>query len=96
MPQLPAAGIDQAVPAQAAPARPFAGRQHHRHTYGALDLGTNKCRLLLARPVEDGFTVLDAFSRVVRLGEGLAASGRLSDAARVRAVAALSVCSDKL
>ena len=96
MPQLPAAGIDQAVPAQAAPARPFAGRQHHRHTYGALDLGTNNCRLLIARPVEDGFTVLDAFSRVVRLGEGLAASGRLSDAAMDRAVAALSVCSDKL
>ena len=42
-----------------------------RHTYGAIDLGTNNCRLLVARPTEDGFTVIDAFSRVVRLGEGI-------------------------
>ncbi|MDQ3483499.1 MAG: Ppx/GppA family phosphatase [Pseudomonadota bacterium] len=67
-----------------------------RHTYGALDLGTNNCRLLIARPNEDGFTVIDAFSRIVRLGEGLSHSGRLSDEAMDRAVAALSVCGDKL
>ena len=47
-----------------------------RHTYGAIDLGTNNCRLLVARPTEDGFTVIDAFSRVVRLGEGMATSGQ--------------------
>ena len=40
--------------------------------------------------------VIDAFSRVVRLGEGLAQSGRLSDAAMDRALAALQVCADKL
>ena len=67
-----------------------------RHTYGALDLGTNNCRLLIARPAEDGFVVIDAFSRVVRLGEGLASSGRIADAAMDRAVAALAVCADKL
>ncbi|MBA3577953.1 MAG: Ppx/GppA family phosphatase, partial [Sphingomonas sp.] len=67
-----------------------------RHTYGALDLGTNNCRLLIARPNDDGFTVIDAFSRIVRLGEGLSHSGRLSDEAMDRAVAALSVCGDKL
>jgi exopolyphosphatase/guanosine-5'-triphosphate,3'-diphosphate pyrophosphatase len=67
-----------------------------RHTYGALDLGTNNCRLLIARPAEDGFVVIDAFSRVVRLGEGLAASGRISDGAMDRAVAALAVCAEKL
>ncbi len=67
-----------------------------RHTYGALDLGTNNCRLLIARPNDDGFTVIDAFSRIVRLGEGLSHSGRLSDQAMDRAVAALSVCGDKL
>jgi exopolyphosphatase/guanosine-5'-triphosphate,3'-diphosphate pyrophosphatase len=61
-----------------------------------LDLGTNNCRLLIARPAGDGFVVIDAFSRIVRLGEGLAASNRLSDAAMDRAVAALSVCADKL
>ena len=67
-----------------------------RRTYGALDLGTNTCRLLIARPSEGGFTVVDAFSRIVRLGEGLGATGRLSDASMDRAVAALSICADKL
>jgi len=67
-----------------------------RRTYAALDLGTNNCRLLIARPDGDGFTVVDAFSRIVRLGEGLAASGRISDAAIERAIAALSICADKL
>jgi exopolyphosphatase/guanosine-5'-triphosphate,3'-diphosphate pyrophosphatase len=67
-----------------------------RHTYGALDLGTNNCRLLIARPAESGFVVIDAFSRVVRLGEGLATSGRISEAAIERALAALAVCSEKL
>ena len=67
-----------------------------RNCYAALDLGTNNCRLLIARPSDDGFVVVDAFSRIVRLGEGLAATGRLSDAAMDRAVSALSVCADKL
>jgi exopolyphosphatase/guanosine-5'-triphosphate,3'-diphosphate pyrophosphatase len=68
----------------------------HRHTYAAIDLGTNNCRLLVARPNDGGFTVVDAFSRIVRLGEGLAQRGRLSDDAMDRAVAALAVCADKL
>ncbi|WP_407947249.1 Ppx/GppA phosphatase family protein [Parasphingopyxis marina] len=67
-----------------------------RRSYGALDLGTNNCRLLVARPSGDGFTVIDAFSRIVRLGEGLATTGRLSDAAIDRAVGALSICAEKL
>ena len=71
-------------------------REPHRHTYGAIDLGTNNCRLLIARPTDGGFTVIDAFSRIVRLGEGLARSGTLSDDAMDRAVGALSVCADKL
>ena len=74
----------------------FERRGPARQTYGALDLGTNNCRLLIARPVDGGFTVVDAFSRVVRLGEGLGASGRLSNASMDRAVAALGVCADKL
>ncbi|MBB4641364.1 Ppx/GppA phosphatase family protein [Rhizorhapis suberifaciens] len=72
------------------------GRWPHRRAYAAIDLGTNNCRLLIAKPSSDGFIVVDAFSRIVRLGEGLATSGRLSDAAIDRAIAALSVCSDKL
>jgi exopolyphosphatase/guanosine-5'-triphosphate,3'-diphosphate pyrophosphatase len=67
-----------------------------RRSYAAIDLGTNNCRLLIAKPSADGFIVIDAFSRVVRLGEGLAATGRISDAAVDRAIAALSVCADKL
>jgi exopolyphosphatase/guanosine-5'-triphosphate,3'-diphosphate pyrophosphatase len=64
--------------------------------YAALDLGTNNCRLLIARPSGRDFTVIDAFSRVVKLGEGLATSGRLSDAAMDRTLTALSICADKL
>jgi exopolyphosphatase/guanosine-5'-triphosphate,3'-diphosphate pyrophosphatase len=65
-------------------------------TYGALDLGTNNCRLLIARPGPQGFVIVDAYSRVVRLGEGLMDAGRLSDAAMDRTVAALAACADKL
>lgn len=64
--------------------------------YGALDLGTNNCRLLIARPSADGFTVVDAYSRVVRLGEGLLEAGQLSDAAMDRTLSALAACADKL
>ncbi|MBX7459079.1 Ppx/GppA family phosphatase [Qipengyuania sp. 1NDH17] len=67
-----------------------------KQAYAALDLGTNNCRLLIARPSGENFTVIDAFSRVVRLGEGLAASGRLSDEAMDRTLAALHVCAEKL
>ena len=65
-------------------------------TYAALDLGTNNCRLLIARPTADGFRVVDAFSRIIRLGEGVAASRRISEAAITRAVEALLVCRDKM
>ena len=65
-------------------------------TYAALDLGTNNCRLLVARPSGDSFRVVDAFSRIIRLGEGISASGRISEAAIERAVSALAVCRDKM
>jgi len=64
--------------------------------YGALDLGTNNCRLLLARPDGEGFRVIDAFSRIIRLGEGITSSGRLSETAIDRAIEALKVCTEKL
>jgi exopolyphosphatase / guanosine-5'-triphosphate,3'-diphosphate pyrophosphatase len=85
---------------------PFGGRNRpvergqlaHRpdDLYGALDLGTNNCRLLIATPVEGGFTVVDAFSRIVRLGERLSRTGRLHDLAMSRTVDALRVCANKL
>jgi exopolyphosphatase/guanosine-5'-triphosphate,3'-diphosphate pyrophosphatase len=77
----------------ALPRKQYAGP---RQAYAAIDLGTNNCRLLIARPSGEHFVVIDAFSRVVRLGEGLAQSGRLSDEAMDRAVEALRVCGEKL
>lgn len=64
--------------------------------YAALDLGTNNCRLLIARPTRRGFQVVDAFSRIIRLGEGVAQSGQLSDAAIERTLDALKVCAQKM
>ena len=64
--------------------------------YAALDLGTNNCRLLVARPSRRSFHVIDAFSRIIRLGEGLAHSGELSEIAMARTLDALDVCADKM
>ena len=64
--------------------------------YAAIDLGSSNCRLLVARPCNDGFKVIDAFSRVVRLGEGVREKGYLCDAAMDRAIDALKVCAKKL
>jgi len=85
-------------------AQPATGRREPRQphpndlpVFAALDLGTNNCRLLVAVPGRPGqFRVIDAFSRIVRLGEGLTTSGRLSQAAMDRTVEALKVCGDKL
>jgi exopolyphosphatase / guanosine-5'-triphosphate,3'-diphosphate pyrophosphatase len=62
----------------------------------ALDLGTNNCRLLIARPRGESFRVVDAFSRIVRLGEGVGATGALSAAAMARTIEALKVCAGKM
>ncbi len=64
--------------------------------YAALDLGTNNCRLLIARPSRRGFHVVDAFSRIIRLGEGVTASGVLCEAAMDRTWDALRVCAAKM
>ena len=72
------------------------GGDLHGPTYAALDLGTNNCRLLVARATHNGFRVIDAFSRIIRLGEGITASRRLSEAAIERALDALAVCRDKM
>ncbi|WP_184054386.1 Ppx/GppA phosphatase family protein [Sphingomonas aerophila] len=89
-------GASRPAPSRPDPARARAMRPSDGRHFAALDLGTNNCRLLIARPQGQGFAVVDAFSRIVRLGEGLAASGRLSDDAIERTLAALRVCADKL
>lgn len=91
MPYRPGHGPARSAPAHGAQRR--GGSPRH---YAALDLGTNNCRLLIARPQSEGFAVVDAFSRIVRLGEGLATTGRLSDAAIDRTIEALKICADKL
>ena len=75
---------------------PAGARNGWGGTYAALDLGTNNCRLLVARPTAQSFRVIDAFSRIVRLGEGLSLTGRLSEAAIARTLDALKVCRDKM
>jgi exopolyphosphatase/guanosine-5'-triphosphate,3'-diphosphate pyrophosphatase len=96
-----------AFPAERRPSSPVAlarwttasgGRFNNRNepVYGALDLGTNNCRLLVARPSRRGFRVVDAFSRIIRLGEGVSQTGQLSDQAMERTMEALKVCAGKL
>src|SRR5580700_10643311 len=80
------------VAADAAAAKLVPGSE----VYAALDLGTNNCRLLISCPTADGFRVVDSFSRIVRLGEGISATGCISEAAIDRAIAALSICRDKI
>jgi len=89
--------VDQ--PESDAAARPLTnegGRRSVCPAFAALDLGTNNCRMLVGVPAGDGFRVLDSFSRIVRLGEGLHHTGELSKPAMDRAIAALSACAARL
>ena len=83
-------------PREPSPAPALARAEASGAAYAALDLGTNNCRLLIASPSQAGFRVLDSFSRIVRLGEGLGNSGLLSSASMDRALAALAACAEKL
>ena len=99
-------GVSSAPPmlAPASHSGSLAGRSPSFHSdatrpvpiYGALDLGTNNCRLLVARPSRRGFQVIDAFSRIIRLGEGVSTTGILSDVAMARTMEALKICSEKM
>ena len=87
---------------QRAPHRNIKGRTRGNDNRGAaprfaaLDLGTNNCRLLIASPRGAGFRIYDAFSRIVRLGEGIASAGALSGAAMERTIDALKICAEKI
>lgn len=73
------------------------GRARRPAVFAVLDLGTNNCRLLIARPGPEGrFQVVDSFSRIVRLGEGLAQTGALSEPAIERTLAALKICAARI
>ena len=77
--------VDGAAPLAPDPTRPYA----------ALDLGTNSCRMLVAQPRDDGFQVIDSFSKSVQLGVGLSSSGVLSRGSMQRTVQALRICQRK-
>ena len=72
------------------------GKGRRPQTFAALDLGTNNCRLLIARASGDGFKVIDSYSRVVRLGKCLTSTGRLSEESMDAAVEALAICAKKM
>lgn len=71
-------------------------RSRPSERFATLDLGTNNCRLLIAAPRGRKFRIVDAFSRIVRLGEGVSITGSLSTAAMNRAMEALKICRDKV
>ena len=81
---------------QANTSTPESPRTPDPDCFAALDLGTNNCRLLIAAPAGRGFRIVEAFSRIVRLGEGLSRTGRLDETAMQRAHAALQVCAEKV
>lgn len=72
------------------------GRRRKAPRFAALDLGTNNCRLLIAAPRGRDLRIVDAFSQIVRLGEGLSQTGRLSEAAMARTITALRQCAQKI
>jgi exopolyphosphatase / guanosine-5'-triphosphate,3'-diphosphate pyrophosphatase len=78
------------------PCRPHRRSKPRLPVYGAIDLGTNNCRMLMARPTVDGFRVVGSFSRIVRLGEGLTTTGLLDDGAIERTIEALGICAERM
>ena len=86
--------VDEGALFQRPTRRPRGRRQP---VLAAIDLGSNNCRLLIAEPRSgQRFRVLESFSRTVRLAEGVARTGCLSDAAIARAVAALVICASRI
>lgn len=75
---------------------PRSGHVDPASLYGALDLGTNSCRMLIAQPKGAGLHVVDSFSKSVRLGHGLEKHGKLCRSSMQRALQAIRICQQKL
>lgn len=64
--------------------------------YGAIDLGSSTCRLMITEKKGTSLKTVTLFSRFVRLGEGIAHSPVLTEDAMDRALRALAECTAKL
>ena len=76
--------------------KPHNNRGYAPGVFGAQDLGNNNCRRVSEKQQGKGFRVIDSFSRIVRLGEGVSLTGKLSEDAIERTVEALGICADKM
>jgi len=72
------------------------GQQAGGDNYAAIDLGTNSCRLVIATPTPSSFRIVETFSKITRLGEGIINNNELSHTAIRRTVNALRVCAGVL
>lgn len=72
------------------------GQQTGGDNYAAIDLGTNSCRLVIATPTPSSFRIVETFSKITRLGEGIINNNELSHTAIRRTVNALRVCAGVL
>lgn len=64
--------------------------------YAAIDLGTISCRLVIATPTPSSFRIVETFSKITRLGEGIINNNELSRPAIKRTLGALKVCAGVL
>lgn len=83
--------------------RPSEGKKNNppaqgqeQRNYAAIDLGTTSCRLVIATPTPSSFRIVETFSKVTRLGEGIIKDNELSRPAIKRTVGALKVCAGVL
>ena len=72
------------------------GQQAGGDNYAAIDLGTNSCRLVIATPTPSSFRIVETFSKITRLGEGIINNNELSHTAIRRTINALRVCAGVL
>lgn len=67
-----------------------------QRNYAAIDLGTTSCRLVIATPTPTSFRIVETFSKVTRLGEGIIKENELTKTAVKRTIVALKVCAGVL
>ena len=68
------------------------GASQAQKNFAAIDLGTNSCRLVIASPTPASFRIVETFSKITRLGEGIINDNELSRPAMRRTINALKVC----